>query len=84
MGELEGVTGIKGIRELNYKLVFIGVNIRVQNNQFAEDVQEDEEEEEKRRKREEFKKKRTDHYKEFQMIKQMKNHGWEDDEDEQG
>ena len=35
MGELEGVTGIKGIRELNYKLIFVAINIKVENNQFA-------------------------------------------------
>lgn len=30
----EGVTGIKGIKELNYKLCFIANNIFVMNNQF--------------------------------------------------
>jgi hypothetical protein len=32
------VTGIKGIRELNYKLIFIAINIKVENNQFAEEI----------------------------------------------
>jgi DNA replication licensing factor MCM6 len=35
MGEMEGLTGVKGIRELNYKLIFIATSIKVENNQFA-------------------------------------------------
>ena len=29
-----GITGIKGMRDLSYKLTFIAVNIKVENNQF--------------------------------------------------
>lgn len=32
--EMEGVRGIKGIRELNYRLIFIATNVVVENNQF--------------------------------------------------
>jgi hypothetical protein len=35
MGEMEGLTGVKGIRELNYKLIFIATSVKVENNQFA-------------------------------------------------
>lgn len=40
------MTGLKGVRELNYKLIFIAIHIKVENNQFSEDIQENEEEEE--------------------------------------
>jgi hypothetical protein len=28
------VSGIKGMRDLSYKLVFVAINIKVENNQF--------------------------------------------------
>lgn len=34
MMEMEGVKGVKGIRELNYKFMFICNNVIVQNQQF--------------------------------------------------
>lgn len=34
--EMDGVKGVKGIRQLNYKLVFIATNVIVENNQFRE------------------------------------------------
>ncbi len=34
MNDMEGVTGVTGIRELNYKLIFVAINIIVENNQF--------------------------------------------------
>ena len=43
--EMEGITGIKGIKELNYKLMYIASNIIVENNSFNEEVHEQEEEE---------------------------------------
>lgn len=44
--EMEGVKGVKGIRELNYKFMFICNNVIVQNQQFnqIELIHEDEEE----------------------------------------
>jgi hypothetical protein len=36
--EQEGVSGVKGVKELNYKLCFMAVNIMVMNNQFNEEV----------------------------------------------
>lgn len=33
---MEGIRGIKGIRDLNYKLAFIATNLKVENNQFNE------------------------------------------------
>ena len=45
MMEMEGITGIKGIKELNYKLMYIASNIIVENNSFNEEVHEQEEEE---------------------------------------
>jgi hypothetical protein len=38
-----GVSGIKGMRDLSYKLVFVGINIKVENNQFDEFDKEEEE-----------------------------------------
>jgi DNA replication licensing factor MCM6 len=38
-----GVTGIKGMRDLSYKLVFVAINIKVENNQFDEFDKEEEE-----------------------------------------
>lgn len=35
---MQGVTGIKGMRQLNYKLIFIATNLTVENNQFNEAV----------------------------------------------
>ena len=42
----EGVTGLKetGVRDLNYKLVFIANNIKVQNQQFKHEVEEEDDE----------------------------------------
>ena len=37
MMEMDGVQGLKGIRELNYRLIFTATNIIVENNQFRED-----------------------------------------------
>lgn len=34
MMDMEGIKGIKGIRELNYRLIFIATNLIVENNQF--------------------------------------------------
>ena len=34
MIDMEGVKGVKGIRELNYKFIFIATNVVVENNQF--------------------------------------------------
>lgn len=34
----EGINGIKGIKELSYKLCFIGNNVFVMNNQFNEEI----------------------------------------------
>ena len=31
-----GISGLKGIRDLSYKLIFTAINIRVENNQFDE------------------------------------------------
>ena len=39
-----GISGLKGIRDLSYKLIFIAVNIKVENNQFDEFDHNDEEE----------------------------------------
>jgi len=36
--EMEGVSGIKGVRELNYKLLFISGNVTVQNCQFNQEL----------------------------------------------
>lgn len=33
---MDGVKGIKGVRELNYKFMFIANNVVVQNQQFHE------------------------------------------------
>lgn len=41
MMEMEGVRGIKGIRELNYRLIFIATNVIVENNQFREEEEND-------------------------------------------
>lgn len=43
---LEGVTGLRetGVRDLNYKLVFLANNVKVQNQQFKHEVEEEEEE----------------------------------------
>ena len=42
---MEGVNGLKetGVRDLNYRLVFIANNVRVQNQQFKHDVAEEDE-----------------------------------------
>lgn len=37
MMEMQGVEGLKGIRELNYKLIFTATNLIVENNQFREE-----------------------------------------------
>ena len=34
MMEMEGVQGVKGIRELNYKFIYVCTNVIVENNQF--------------------------------------------------
>ncbi|MCB0367916.1 MAG: hypothetical protein KDD45_00395 [Bdellovibrionales bacterium] len=35
LGQTEGgISGLKGIRDLSYKLVFTAINIKVENNQF--------------------------------------------------
>ena len=41
---MEGVTGLKqtGVRDLNYKLAFIACNVKVQNQQFKHEVDEEE------------------------------------------
>lgn len=31
-----GISGLKGVRDLSYKLIFSAVNIKVENNQFDE------------------------------------------------
>lgn len=31
-----GISGLKGVRDLSYKLIFTAVNIKVENNQFDE------------------------------------------------
>lgn len=31
-----GIAGIKGMRDLSYKLIFVAINIKVENNQFDE------------------------------------------------
>lgn len=31
-----GISGLKGMRDLSYKLIFIAINIKVENNQFDE------------------------------------------------
>ena len=36
--ETEGITGVKGVRELHYKLLFIATNIKIENNQFQEEI----------------------------------------------
>jgi hypothetical protein len=38
---MEGVTGLKqtGVRDLNYKLVFIAGNVKVQNQQFKHEIE---------------------------------------------
>lgn len=36
--EMEGIKGIKGIRQLNYKFLFICTNVIVENNQFNKEV----------------------------------------------
>ena len=41
--EMDGVIGIKGIRQLNYKLIFIASNIVIENNEFREVIEEEEE-----------------------------------------
>ena len=40
--EMDGVTGIKGIKELSYKLIFIGTNILIENDEFRETYDENE------------------------------------------
>ena len=46
MGHTEGgISGLKGIRDLSYKLIFTAINIKVENNQFDEFYEEEEEEE---------------------------------------
>ena len=42
---MEGVKGVHGVRELNYKLAFVTNNIMVQNRQFDDFCEEDEDEE---------------------------------------
>ena len=39
-----GISGIKGMRDLSYKLIFVAVNIKVENNQFDEYDHNDEDE----------------------------------------
>lgn len=46
MMEMEGIRGIKGIRELNYKFIFICTNVIVENNQFNNEAGEDYDEQE--------------------------------------
>lgn len=46
ISQMEGIKGLKGVKELNYKLIFIANNIRVDNNQFDELLEEDEEDDE--------------------------------------
>ena len=41
-----GISGLKGIRDLSYKLIFTAINIKVENNEF-DDFKNDEEEEER-------------------------------------
>mgnify|MGYP001190395228 FL=1 len=41
-----GISGLKGVRDLSYKLIFTAVNIRVENNQFDDFKDEAEDEEE--------------------------------------
>jgi hypothetical protein len=33
-----GISGLKGVRDLSYKLIFSAINIKVENNQFDEFV----------------------------------------------
>lgn len=40
-----GISGLKGMRDLSYKLIFNAINIKVENNQFDEFFEEEEEEE---------------------------------------
>ena len=35
---MEGIKGIKGMKELNYKFLFICTNVIVENNQFNKEV----------------------------------------------
>ena len=45
MGQTEGgISGLKGIRDLSYKLIFTAINIKVENNQFDEFFEEEEDE----------------------------------------
>jgi hypothetical protein len=34
LAQNEGISGIKGMRDLSYKLIFQAINIKVENNQF--------------------------------------------------
>ena len=34
--EMDGIRGVKGMKELNYRLIFIATNVIVENNQFRE------------------------------------------------
>lgn len=36
-----GISGLKGVRDLSYKLIFCAININVENNQFDEFVRDD-------------------------------------------
>lgn len=40
-----GISGLKGVRDLSYKLIFTAVNIKVENNQF-DDFKEEKDEDE--------------------------------------
>jgi DNA replication licensing factor MCM6 len=40
-----GISGLKGIRDLSYKLIFTAINIKVENNQFDEFFEEEEDDE---------------------------------------
>lgn len=40
-----GISGLKGVRDLSYKLIFSAINIKVENNQFDEFVRDEEEQE---------------------------------------
>lgn len=37
--EIDGVKGVKGFRQLNYRYIFIAKNVVVENNQFNEEIE---------------------------------------------
>lgn len=50
IGHMEGgISGLKGVRDLSYKLIFSAINIKVENNQFDEFKREDDDHEQEER-----------------------------------